>query len=80
MITIIASGVVKMSEERLVSLETRVTSLETRVAVAESNIEHINKKLDKIDSNTTWLLRIVVGVIVIAVLGLVVVSSPSIGG
>lgn len=67
---------VKNNKERIDSLETRVTNLETRVAVAENNIENINKKLDKIDNNTTWLLRIVIGAIILAVLGFII-QSPT---
>jgi uncharacterized membrane protein len=60
------------------SVEMRLTQLETRVAVAENNIDTINKKLDKIESNTTWLLRIVIGAIILAILGLVVIQKAPI--
>ncbi|WP_419955949.1 hemolysin XhlA family protein [Neobacillus niacini] len=58
-------------ENRVSKLEDKVTGLETRVAVAESNIKDINKKLDSISNNTTWILRIIIGAIIMAILGLV---------
>lgn len=60
-----------MEEQWKLSIEKRVTDLETRTAVAENNIENIKKTLNKIESNTTWLLRIVIGAIILAILGLV---------
>lgn len=62
-------------ESRVLSLEGKVSSLESRVAVAENNIDTINRKLDKIDNNTTWLLRLVIGAIIMAVIGFVL-SNP----
>lgn len=59
-------------ESRITKLEERVTNLETRLAVAESNIKEIFKKLDSIDNNTTWILRLVLGAIVTALIGLVI--------
>lgn len=56
----------------IANLNSRVTALETRVALAERDIESINKKLDKIEGNTSKLLWIVVVAIVGAVLRLVI--------
>ncbi|WLR41666.1 hemolysin XhlA family protein [Bacillus carboniphilus] len=58
-------------EERIRQLEHDITDLKTRIAVAESNITDIKADLSSIKSNTTWLLRIVIGAIVIAIIGLV---------
>lgn len=58
-------------ENRVSKLEDRVTGLATRLAVAESNIKDINKKLDSISNNTTWILRIIIGAIIMAILGLI---------
>lgn len=62
-------------EEKVSALEVRIAALETRISVAEVNIEHINRKLDKIENNTTWLLRLVIGAIVLAVLGFVTTQA-----
>ncbi|MDP4086605.1 MAG: hemolysin XhlA family protein [Bacillota bacterium] len=59
-------------ENRMSKLEDQVVELETRIAVVESNIEVINKRLDTIKNNSTWILRLIVGAIVMAVLDLVI--------
>lgn len=45
-------------------------SVETRLAVAESSIKDIKEDLSSIKNNTTWLLRIIIGAIVLSSLGL----------
>lgn len=59
-------------EERVVHLEGRVANLESRVAVAENDINYTKETLKKIDSNTTWLLRIIVSTIVVAIMGMLI--------
>lgn len=59
-------------EEKVEKLEERIEALEIRLAVVESNIQVINKTLDSIMSNTTWCLRLIIGVIVTAVLDIVI--------
>ncbi|HHL0971649.1 TPA: hemolysin XhlA family protein [Bacillus cereus] len=48
-----------------------IRNLETRTMINEKDISNINKQLEKISLNTTWILRIVISAIVMAVLGLV---------
>ncbi|MGE1025177.1 hemolysin XhlA family protein [Bacillus cereus] len=48
-----------------------IRNLETRTTINEKDISNINKQLEKISLNTTWILRIVISAIVMAVLGLV---------
>ncbi|MBY7120670.1 hemolysin XhlA family protein [Bacillus sp. 16GRE42] len=38
-----------------------IRNLETRTTVNEKDIVNINKLLDKINANTTWILRLIVG-------------------
>ncbi|HFU7080297.1 TPA: hemolysin XhlA family protein [Bacillus cereus] len=45
-----------------------IRNLETRTTVNEKDIVNINKLLDKISANTTWILRLIVGGIVGAAL------------
>jgi septal ring factor EnvC (AmiA/AmiB activator) len=59
-------------EQRIEKLEQRVSSLETRIAVAETNIKDIKADLDSIKNNTTWILRLVLGAIIMALIGLVI--------
>ncbi|HEB4951915.1 hemolysin XhlA family protein [Bacillus thuringiensis] len=47
-----------------------IRNLETRTTVNEKDIVNINKLLDKISANTTWILRIIIGTIVAGLLGL----------
>jgi hypothetical protein len=46
--------------------------LETRTTVNEREIMNINKTLEKISGNTTWILRLIVGAIVTALIGLLI--------
>jgi uncharacterized protein YlxW (UPF0749 family) len=61
--------------KRIDQLEIRVTALERNVAVIETDVKHINMKLDKIDQNTTWLLRIVIGAVILAILGFFITTD-----
>ena len=54
-------------------LDERVSRLDIRYSRLEVRTDHIENKLDKIDSNTTWILRIIIGVIASALLGLIII-------
>jgi uncharacterized Rmd1/YagE family protein len=56
-------------DQQFVELEKRVSALETRVAVAETNIKDIKETLSSIQNNTTWILRLVIGAIIMAMIG-----------
>lgn len=47
-----------------------VNALTIRTTVSEENIKNMQKILDKINGNTTWILRLIISVIVMAILGL----------
>ncbi|MBJ8026010.1 MULTISPECIES: hemolysin XhlA family protein [Bacillus cereus group] len=49
-----------------------IRNLETRTTINEKDISTINKQLEKISLNTTWILRIVISAIVMAVLSLLI--------
>ncbi|MBW3496603.1 hemolysin XhlA family protein [Bacillus sp. FDAARGOS_1420] len=57
------------SEQKEIMRELR--NLETRTIMNEKDILTINRQLEKINTNTTWILRIVISAIVMAVLGLI---------
>lgn len=59
-------------EDRVLKLENDMSDVKTRLAVAESSIKDVKEDISSIKSNTTWILRIVVGAIVSAVLGLII--------
>ncbi|MDP1459917.1 hemolysin XhlA family protein [Bacillus wiedmannii] len=48
-----------------------IRNLETRTTINEKDIYTINNQLETINMNTTWLLRVVIGAIIMAVLFLV---------
>ncbi|AMR84521.1 hypothetical protein EXW39_08510 [Bacillus mycoides] len=48
-----------------------IRNLEMRTTINEKDISTINQQLEKISLNTTWILRIVISAIVMAVLGLI---------
>ncbi|PEJ77841.1 hemolysin XhlA family protein [Bacillus wiedmannii] len=48
-----------------------IRNLEMRTTINEKDISTINQQLEKISMNTTWILRIVISAIVMAVLGLI---------
>ncbi|MGG0260191.1 hypothetical protein ABEY48_14685, partial [Bacillus mycoides] len=43
-----------------------IRNLETRTMINEKDISTINRQLEKISLNTTWILRIVISAIVMA--------------
>ncbi|MEB8650728.1 hemolysin XhlA family protein [Bacillus cereus] len=49
-----------------------IRNLEMRTTINEKDISTVNKQLEKISLNTTWILRIVIGAVVTGVLGLIV--------
>lgn len=52
-------------KNRIEKVETWRTKTETRLAIVEANVETIKEKMEKIDNNTTWLVRLVAGAIVL---------------
>lgn len=58
-------------EERVTKLEHDMTDVKTRLAVAEAGLKDMKEDMQSIKNNTTWLLRIVIGAIVAAILGLI---------
>lgn len=63
---------VREMEQRVGKLESDMTDVKTRLAVAESNIRDIREDLTSIKSNTTWILRIILGIIITALFGLII--------
>lgn len=64
-------------EERVTKLEHDMTDVKTRLAVAEAGLKDMKEDMTSIKNNTTWLLRIVIGAIVGAVLALVLQGGVS---
>ncbi|AIK38385.1 hypothetical protein COM13_25555 [Bacillus pseudomycoides] len=49
-----------------------IRNLETRTTINEKDIATINKQLEKISMNTTWILRIIIGAVVMGILSLII--------
>lgn len=61
-----------ITREEFNRLDDKVDGLANRQTRTEEKVDNVEKKLDKIDSNTTWILRIIVGSILLALLGLII--------
>jgi len=59
-------------EQRVAKLEADMVDVKTRLAVAESNIKDMREDISAIKSNTTWILRLIVGGIVGALLTFII--------
>ena len=57
---------IDQAHQRLDTHDNRLTKLETHTAVAAERAEHIQKSLDKIESGQSWLIRLIVGAIILA--------------
>lgn len=58
-------------ETRVKNLESDMVDVKTRLAVAEAGLKDVKEDLRSIKNNTTWLLRIVISAITMALLGLI---------
>lgn len=56
-------------DELLQSLERRITALETRDAVGEVHHQTTMKRLDSIEDTLKWLVRLVIGGLIMAAVG-----------
>ena len=55
--------------ERLNSHDLRITALETRNAVDAVRWDNITVRLDKIEGTLTWLVRLIIGGLLMAIVG-----------
>ncbi|WP_423739920.1 hemolysin XhlA family protein [Bacillus cereus] len=63
--------VVQEIKQDIKEITLEMKSLEVRITGNEKDIININKQLDKISANTTWILRLIVGGIIGMILTLV---------
>lgn len=57
--------------------DSRIATLEIENVSTKKDVIVVQKTLDKIDANTTWIIRLLVGAIVLALLGLVFAKVPA---
>ncbi|MCC2329316.1 hemolysin XhlA family protein [Bacillus mycoides] len=53
----------------LKAIQHDIKNLETRILVAEKDVLTINKQLDKISANTTWILRLIISALLTGAFG-----------
>lgn len=63
--------------ERFESTYIRSDVLTERLERAKDRLDHVEKMFEEFASERTWFIRLVLGVNVIAVIGLVIQSKPS---
>lgn len=54
-------------------MDERVNTLDVRQTRTEIRTDHVEDKMSRIESNTTWILRLIIGVILTALFGLILV-------
>lgn len=52
--------------------DSRTASLEAHLAVIEERLSQLINRVDKMDDERVWLVRLVLGVVTMAVLGIVI--------
>lgn len=70
---------IAQAHQRLDQHDTRLTKLETHTAVAAERAEHIQKSLDKLESGQSWLIRLVLGGIVMGALAFLISGGLNVG-
>jgi ribosomal protein L29 len=65
-------------QQELSEVKKDIIDIRTQQQVQQFQIENIEKKLDKIEGNTTWLLRIVIGAIVLYTLQFFWENTPEV--
>ena len=58
--------------ERLDDHDARIRTLETKDAASAVSVKGIERRLDQIEGTLTWLVRLIIGAIILAVIGFAV--------
>lgn len=67
-----------VTHEEFIMLAERVGKAENRITRNETNQTNMDEKLRKIDNNTTWVLRLVIGAIIMTLLYTIINKPESI--
>ena len=65
----------ELIHERLSAQQVRITEVEKTHSINDVIMSHIDKRLSSIEETLKWIMRIIVGAIILALLGLVLVNS-----
>nr|WP_286163703.1 hemolysin XhlA family protein [Bacillus sp. AFS088145] len=52
-------------------MQEKIAEIKERLAVAESTIVKVEQKIERIKSNTSWTVRLIIGAIIMAVIRIV---------
>lgn len=64
------------TDGRLNQIEQDLAAIKTRDAVAEVHHSNVEARLESIENTLTWLLRLVVGAVIMALIGVVISGGP----
>lgn len=70
---------IDQAHQRLDQHDTRLTKLETHTAGAAERAEHIQKSLDKIENGQSWLIRLILGAIIVAAIAFALKGGLNVG-
>lgn len=58
-------------------LNDKVDNLKTEQTRTKERVSHMEDKLDKIEDNTTWILRLIIGAVIAAILAFILQSPET---
>lgn len=61
--------------EEIKQLQHEISHIKERLVVAESTIAKVEQKIEKIDNNTSWTVRLIFGAIILAGLNIIMKGS-----
>lgn len=70
---------IKDAHRRLDRHDGRISQLETDRAVSDVRYENIVKSLDKIQSNMSWLIRLIIGSIITGIIAFILAGGLNSG-
>ncbi|PEK98621.1 hemolysin XhlA family protein [Bacillus sp. AFS017336] len=57
--------------DEIKELQEKIAEIKKRLAVAESTIRKVEQKIERIESNTSWTVRLIIGAIIMAVIRII---------
>ncbi|WP_158290439.1 hemolysin XhlA family protein [Halobacillus salinus] len=67
-----------VTRQEFKELDDKVDELKNEHTKTKQRVYNVEQKLDRIENNTTWILRLILGAIIVAILALII-QSPETG-
>ncbi|ELK47174.1 hemolysin XhlA [Halobacillus sp. BAB-2008] len=67
-----------VTRDEFSKLDEKVDQLQNEQTQTKQRVAHVEGKLDKIENNTTWILRLILGAIIAGILGLLFKSPEAV--